>query len=70
MKRRTFITLLGSAAATWPLSARGQQHDRMRRIGVLMANAESDPETQRYIKAFLQGLQELGWAHEAASSRA
>jgi len=35
----------------------------MRRIGVLMANAESDPETQRYIKAFLQGLQELGWAH-------
>jgi ABC-type uncharacterized transport system substrate-binding protein len=63
VRRRTFITLLGGAAASWPLAARAQQHDRMRRIGVLMANAESDPETQRYIKAFLQGLQELGWAH-------
>ena len=60
-RRREFITLLGGAAA-WPYMARAQQPDRMRRIGVLMANAKSDPETQRYIKAFLQGLQELGWA--------
>src|SRR5262249_22276165 len=47
----------------FPFPARAQQVERMRRIGVLMATAESDPEDQRNIKAFLQGLQELGWAH-------
>jgi putative ABC transport system substrate-binding protein len=63
MNRRAFITLLGGAAAAWPISARSQLGERMRRIGVLIAVDESDPEAQRYIKTFLQGLQELGWAH-------
>jgi ABC-type uncharacterized transport system substrate-binding protein len=62
MRRREFITLLGGAAS-WPLAARAQQPERMRRIGVLMAAAESDPEGQRYTKAFLQGLRKLGWEH-------
>jgi putative ABC transport system substrate-binding protein len=63
MKRREFITLLGGAAATVaaPLAARAQQGERMRRIGVLMAAAEGDPEVQARIAAFAQGLQELGW---------
>ena len=60
MKRREFITLLGGAAA-WPLAARAQQPERMRRIGVLMTVAADDPEGQARIAAFLQGLQELGW---------
>jgi putative ABC transport system substrate-binding protein len=62
LKRRTFITLLGGAAATWPLTARAQQPDRMRRIGVLMGYAESDSEAQTNIAAFRDGLQKLGWA--------
>jgi len=61
VKRREFITLLGGAAATWPLAARAQQAERMRRIGVLMDLAENDPEGQVRIAAFLQGLQQLGW---------
>jgi hypothetical protein len=61
VKRREFITLLGGAAA-WPLGARAQQPDRMRRIGVLMNPAADDPEGQGRLAAFLQGLQELGWA--------
>ena len=60
MKRRNFITLLGGAAA-WPVASRGQQPERMRRIGVLVAYAESDPEAQARIAAFRQGLRELGW---------
>jgi putative ABC transport system substrate-binding protein len=61
MKRREFITLLGGATAAWPLAARAQQPDRMRRIGVLMNLAADDREAQARIAAFLQGLQQLGW---------
>jgi putative ABC transport system substrate-binding protein len=60
MKRREFITLLGGAAA-WPLAARAQQGDRVRRIGVLMSLAADDPESQARVTAFRQGLQGLGW---------
>jgi putative ABC transport system substrate-binding protein len=60
MKRREFITLLGGAAA-WPIAARGQQPERMRRIGVLISLAENDPEGQARMTAFLRGLQQLGW---------
>ena len=58
MKRREFITLLGG---TWPLAARAQQTDRMRRIGVLMAMKADDPESQARLAAFAQGLQQSGW---------
>ena len=61
MRRREFITLLGGAAAAWPLAARAQQGERMRRIGVLMNLTADDPEGQARIAAFLQGLQQLGW---------
>jgi putative ABC transport system substrate-binding protein len=61
LKRRDFITLLGGAAATWPLAARAQQPNRMRRIGVLMPFAENDSDAQANITAFRQTLQMLGW---------
>ena len=61
MTRREFITLLGGAAA-WPLAARAQQPERMRRIGVLAQGAANDPETAARLTAFAQGLQELGWS--------
>jgi hypothetical protein len=61
MNRRKFITLLGGVTASWPLAARAQQRDRMQRIGVLMAHAESDPEGQANVAAFREGLQKLGW---------
>src|SRR5262245_33816343 len=64
LSRRGVIGLLGGAAAAWPIAARAQQRERMRRIGVLMSTTESDPETQYYIKSFLQKLQELGWEHD------
>jgi putative ABC transport system substrate-binding protein len=60
MRRREFITLLGGAA-TWPIAARAQQTERVRRIGVLMNIPADDQEAQLYIAAFQQGLQELGW---------
>src|SRR2546430_1924921 len=60
-RRRDFITLLGGAAAAWPLAARAQQRERMRRIGVLMSLAASNPKAQGRLVAFVQGLQELGW---------
>jgi putative ABC transport system substrate-binding protein len=61
MRRREFMTLLGGAAAAWPLAAGAQQPERMRRIGVLMNLAADDPEGQARITAFAQGLQETGW---------
>ena len=61
MNRREVITLLGGAAATWPLAARAQQPERMRRIGVLNTIRADDPEAQARHTAFVQRLQELGW---------
>jgi ABC-type uncharacterized transport system substrate-binding protein len=60
MRRRHFITLLGSAVA-WPLVARAQRTDRTRRVGVLMALAQSDPEAQLRTQALEAGLRDLGW---------
>jgi putative ABC transport system substrate-binding protein len=62
MKRRTFITLLGGAAVAWPLAARAQHSDRMRRIGVFMRLSESDPVTKGYLTALSGGLARLGWS--------
>jgi|GraSoiStandDraft_16_1057320.scaffolds.fasta_scaffold93042_1 putative ABC transport system substrate-binding protein len=61
IERRKFLATLGGAAA-WPLAARAQQGERMRRIGVLMSTGERDPETQLRVGAFREGLQKLGWA--------
>ena len=62
MRRRDFVALLGGAALASPVAARAQQPGRMRRVGVLMGVAESDPEGQARIAAFRQGLSDLGWA--------
>jgi putative ABC transport system substrate-binding protein len=61
MRRRELITLLGGAAAAWPLAARAQQSERVRRVGMLMTTAADDPEGQARLAAFVQGLQQLGW---------
>ena len=60
MRRREFLGVLGSAAATWPFAAHAQE--RMRRVGVLMLTGSDEPESQTSIAAFLQGLQEAGWS--------
>jgi len=61
MKRREFITLLGSAATTWPVSALAQRGEQMKRIGILTNGAAGDPDYQARIAAFLEGLQSFGW---------
>src|SRR5262245_2724406 len=61
MNRREFISLLGGTAVVWPLTARAQQGDRMRRIGVLVSAVEGDPRGLEHVTAFAQGLAELGW---------
>ena len=62
MRRREFLGLVGGAAAAWPLAARAQQTERIRRIGALMNLASDDAEGQARLAAFHQGLQEWGWA--------
>src|SRR5438552_2762370 len=62
LKRREFITLLGGAAAAWPLAARAQQGEPVRRVGVLSTSSETDSEGHARIGALRQGLQELGWS--------
>jgi putative tryptophan/tyrosine transport system substrate-binding protein len=61
MQRREFITLVGGAAATWPLTARAQHTDRMRRVSMLLGLAEKDPEAINRVKAFRLGMRDLGW---------
>jgi len=61
VKRREFITLLGGATVGWPLAARAQQAERMRRIGVLSPATETDPTDRRLLEVFRQALQKLGW---------
>ena len=62
MRRREFIGLLGGAAAiSWPLAARAQQSERMRRVGALMLISEADPRAETYVASFRQRLRELGW---------
>ena len=61
MRRREFLTLLSGAAAAWPLAARAQQAERMRRIGVLAGLSADDTQGQARLVAFVQGLQQLGW---------
>jgi hypothetical protein len=70
MRRRAFITLLGGAAAAWPLVARAQQPERVRRIGVLMGYPENDLEGPAFLAAFREALQKLGWAEDSRASRA
>ena len=59
--RRELLAALGGAAAAWPLAARAQQPDRIRRVGVLMPLAENDPDAQGNVTAFREALQKLGW---------
>jgi putative tryptophan/tyrosine transport system substrate-binding protein len=61
MRRREFVTLLGGVTVAWPLTARAQQTDRMRRVGVLMGYGEADPEAKAMLAEFTHGLSALGW---------
>ena len=62
MRRREFITLLGGGMATWPLAARAQQPEQVRRIGALINRGEDDPQSEAGVAAFKQVLQQLGWS--------
>ena len=62
MRRREFMAVFGGATIGWPLASRAQQHDRMRRIAVLMGLPKDDPETQARLAAFRQGLEKRGWS--------
>jgi hypothetical protein len=62
IRRREFITLLGGAAAAWPLAARAQQPERVRLVGIILPATADDVEFQARVGAFLQGLQQLGWS--------
>jgi putative ABC transport system substrate-binding protein len=62
MRRGDFIKVIAGSAAAWPVAARTQPAQRMRRIGVLMARAASDPEGQKQAAAWQQGIEELGWS--------
>src|SRR5262245_17938821 len=64
LRRRDFITLIGGAAVVWPLAVRAQQGERVRRIGVLIALAEDDPEAKALVAGFLQGLAKRGWSKD------
>jgi putative ABC transport system substrate-binding protein len=64
VRRREFITLFGGAVV-WPLAARAQQPDRLRRIGVLMGTAESDPDQKAMVSVFTRALEDLGWKEGA-----
>jgi putative ABC transport system substrate-binding protein len=61
MRRREFVTLLGGTAAAWPLAARAQQGERVRRIGVLAGQTEDDPANRANLAALREGLAKLGW---------
>jgi putative tryptophan/tyrosine transport system substrate-binding protein len=62
MRRREFITLLGGAAAAWPLAARAQPPERVRRVSVLMNYYADDPDAQARLASFLRGMRQLGWS--------
>jgi len=61
MTRREFIALLGGGAATWPLAARAQPGERVRKVGILVPGTSATPQLQSWIAAFRDGLQKLGW---------
>ena len=68
MRRREFITLLGGAAAAWPLAAHAQQPDRMQRIGMLIGSAEDDPEMKSRLASFGRGLSDADGRRAAMSA--